>query len=148
MGADPTDDERRSDFYDSMFHAAAVVGANTTALIDAAIVGRRTFSFLLPELRGAQEGTLHFHYLLPENGGALTVAGSLEEHARQLREPLAGPGDDGWRERFLTGFVRPQGIGSPSAPRLVDDLERFLDPVRAARAAALRDAAGSATASG
>jgi hypothetical protein len=127
VGADPTDDERRAAFFDSMHHAACVVGANTTALIDAAIVGRRTFSVLLPELRGAQEETLHFHYLLPENGGALVVAGSLEEHVRQLRESVAGgPSDDGWRTEFLTGFVRPHGLAEAAAPGLVDDLERLV----------------------
>jgi hypothetical protein len=130
VGADPSDERRRSNFYDSMFHSAAVVGANTTALIDAAVVGRRTFSVLLPELRGAQEDTLHFHYLLPEHGGALTVAGSLEEHRRQLRDHLARPGADGWRERFLAAFVRPQGLDAPCAPRLVDDLEQLLQPGR------------------
>jgi hypothetical protein len=133
VGADPTDEGRRAAFYDSMYHAAAVIGANTTALIDAAIVGRRTFSVLLPELRGAQEETLHFHYLLPENGGALVVAGSLDEHVRQLRETiLAGPaGDNRWRETFLTGFVRPHGLSSAAAPLLVDDLERLAGGVPA-----------------
>ena len=117
VGADPTDEERRAGFYDSMYHAAAVVGANTTALIDAAIVGRRTFSVLLPELRGAQEQTLHFHYLLPEHGGALTVAGSLEEHVRQLRDAVSSESpDEGWRESFLRTFVRPHGLSEPAAP--------------------------------
>ncbi len=103
-----------------------MVGANTTALIDAAIVGRRTFSIVLPELRGAQEETLHFHYLLPEHGGALTVAHSVEEHVEQLRALLAAPDSDGaWRETFLTGFVRPNGLDRPAAPLLVDDLERL-----------------------
>jgi hypothetical protein len=126
VGADPTDEESRAGFYDSMYHAAAVVGANTTALIDAAIVGRRTFSVLLPELRGAQEDTLHFHYLLPENGGALTVAASLGEHVRQLRHAVfAEPSDDGWREVFMTSFVRPRSLSEPAAERLVRDLERF-----------------------
>jgi hypothetical protein len=126
VGEDPTDAERRAGFYDSMFHAAAVVGANTTALIDAAIVGRRTFTVLLPELRGAQEETLHFHYLLPEHGGALTVASSLDEHVHQLREALhADPGDDAWRTAFLESFVRPRGLDQPAAPLLVDDLERL-----------------------
>jgi hypothetical protein len=123
VGADPTDEERRSEFYDSMHHSAAVVGANTTALIDAAIVGRRTFSVLLPELRGAQEATLHFHYLLPENGGALTVAGSLEEHARQLQSALSAPPDDTWRRSFLESFVRPFGIDQAASARFVHDLE-------------------------
>ena len=126
VGDDPTDEDRRSAFYDSMYHAAAVVGTNTTALIDAAIVGRRTFSVLLPELRGAQEETLHFRYLLRENGGALTVAESMDEHIRQLRELLAGTGSpERWRDSFLTSFVRPQGLDVPAAPRLVDDLERL-----------------------
>jgi hypothetical protein len=126
VGADPTDEERRAGFYDSMYHAAAVVGANTTALIDAAIVGRRTFSVLLPELRGAQEQTLHFHYLLPENGGALTVAGSLEEHVAQLRDAVfSESSDDAWRDAFLTTFVRPHGLSEPAAPRLVTELERL-----------------------
>ncbi len=125
VGEDPTDEERRAGFYNSIFHAAAVVGANTTALIDAAIVGRRTFSILLPELQGAQEQTLHFHYLLPEHGGALTVAGSLEEHVGQLKKALSSEPPDGWREAFLTGFVRPHGLSEPAAPRLADDLEQL-----------------------
>jgi hypothetical protein len=125
VGADPTDDDSRAGFYDSMYHAAAVVGANTTALIDAAIVGRRTFSVLLPELRGGQEDTLHFHYLLPENGGALTVARSLDEHVRQLRKALARPDDTGWRAAFLERFVRPGGLGEPATERFVRDLERL-----------------------
>ena len=131
VGEDPTDEPRRAGFYDSIHHSAAVVGANTTALIDAAIVGRRTYSVLLPELKGAQEETLHFHYLLPENGGALIVARSLDEHLGQLRALLAGDaGDDGWREEFLRSFVRPRGLERPVAPLVVDDLERFAGLVR------------------
>jgi hypothetical protein len=126
VGEDPTDEERRAGFYDSIHHSAAVVGANTTALIDAAIVGRRTYSVLLPELHGAQEQTLHFHYLLPENGGALTVAHSTEEHLEHLRMLLAGDASgDAWREDFLSSFVRPHGIEQPAAPRLVEDLEHL-----------------------
>jgi hypothetical protein len=131
VGEDPTDESRRSGFYDSIHHSAAVVGANTTALIDAAIVGRRTYSVLLPELKGAQEQTLHFHYLLPENGGALIVARSLDEHLGQLRALLAGEaGADDWREPFLRTFVRPLGLERPVAPLVVDDLERFVGLVR------------------
>jgi hypothetical protein len=142
-GADPNDEDRRSAYYDSIWHSAAVVGANTTALIDAAIIGRRTFSVLLPELRGAQEETLHFHYLLPENGGALTVARSLDEHHAHLRKAIGEePSEGAWRVGFLELFVRPHGLAEPAAPRLVRDLEdlasglgsaqRSSDPVPAA----------------
>lgn len=125
VGDDPTDEQRRAAFYDSIHHAAAVVGANTTALIDAAIVGRRTLSLLLPELRGAQEQTLHFRYLLPDHGGPLLVADTPEEHLGHLRALLAGGDDDSWRLGFLRRFVRPHGLDEPAAPRLVDDLERL-----------------------
>jgi len=125
-GAQPDDESSRADFFDSIHHSAAVAGVNTSAMIDAAIVGRRTYSILLPQLRGAQEQTLHFHYLLPENGGALIVARSLEEHLGQLRALRSGEAaDDGWRERFLTAFVRPDGLDEPVAPKVVADLERF-----------------------
>jgi hypothetical protein len=125
-GADPSDEDSRAAYFDSMHYAAAVVGANTTALIDAAIVGRRTFSVLLPELRGAQEQTLHFHYLLPERGGALTVAHTLEEHLAHLRDAVRPDFADGnWRRAFLERFVRPQGLSEPAAPCFVRDLEEF-----------------------
>jgi hypothetical protein len=124
-GADPTDAARRSAYFDSLYHCAAVVGANTTALIDAAIVGRRTFSVLFPELQGAQGGTLHFHYLLPEEGGVLTVASSLEEHVAQLRACLADPPAAGWQDAFLRRFVRPFGLAEPAASRLVTDIEQL-----------------------
>jgi len=61
-----------------------------------------------------------------QHGGALIVARSLEEHLGQLRDLLSGdPDDEGWREEFLRGFVRPHGLERPCAPMLVADLERF-----------------------
>ena len=83
------------------------------------------------QLMGVQEQTLHFRYLLPENGGALIVARSLEEHLGQLRGLLAGESaGEGWREEFLHGFVRPHGLDRPVAPMLVEDLERFVGVAR------------------
>jgi hypothetical protein len=55
--------DARSEYYDSMYHAHAVVGVNTSALIESGIVGRLVFSFQVPELVGTQEGTLHFQHL-------------------------------------------------------------------------------------
>ena len=55
--------DARSEYYDSMYHAHAVVGVNTSALIESGIVGRPVFSFHVPELAGTQEGTLHFQHL-------------------------------------------------------------------------------------
>src|SRR6185437_8975293 len=104
----------------------AVVGVNTTAMIEAAIVGKTVHSVLADEFRDTQGGTLHFRYLLAENGGFLRVAHSMEEHARQVVETLDTP-DVGHAActRFVARFIRPQGIEVPSTPRLVSALEQL-----------------------
>jgi hypothetical protein len=139
-GANPQDEARRADYYDSLFHSAAVVGLNTSALIEAAIVGRRTYSVVVEDERNAQEGTLHFQHLLRENGGPLTVARTLEENVGHLARVEDETGADGWQRSFLQSFVRPHGLDRPAAPLFVDDLEQFVAsaaPVRTRRRRAL-----------
>lgn len=120
----PVAGESRAAFFDSLYYSAAVVGINTSAMIEAAIVGRPVLSIRAPEFAGTQEGTLHFHYLLPENGGFLRVAGSLDEHVAQLADVLARP--DVAREeltRFVDRFIRPRGRAVPATPIVVETLE-------------------------
>jgi hypothetical protein len=111
--------------YDSLHHCAAVVGLNTSAMIEAAIVGRPVLTIAADEFLGGQQGTLHFWYLLQENGGIVTLAHSIDEHTAQLARELAG--DSGVAERsrrFVERFVRPRGLDKPAAPIMVDEVER------------------------
>jgi hypothetical protein len=125
-GADPVNPEAKADYYDSIYHCTAVVGLNTSALIEGAIVGRSAYTLLAPEFRDTQEGTLHFYYLLRENGGPLSVAHSFQEHAAQLAEALAaGPANQERNQHFVRNFIRPYGIGVPATPKLVDALEEL-----------------------
>jgi hypothetical protein len=124
--ANPVNEADRQDYFDSLYHSEAVIGINTTAMIEAAIVGRTVHTVLAEEFKDTQGGTLHFRYLLAENGGFLRVAASLPEHARQVAETLASP--DIGREacaRFVRTFVRPRGLEVPSTPMLVETLERL-----------------------
>jgi hypothetical protein len=135
-GTNPFHRKRREDYYDSLYHSAAAVGINTTALIEAAIIGRRTFTFVAPEAQGGQEGTLHFHYLVKDNGGPLTVGRSLDEHAEQLAKTLKTGETDTAGRSFLESFVRPHGLHTAAAPYLVDNLETFVaqfEPAHAQR---------------
>jgi hypothetical protein len=118
-GAHPVDAEAKADYFDSLYYSAAVVGINTSAFIEAAVVGKPVLTVLLPEISAAnQEGTLHFHYLLNVNGGLLRVSRSLDEHVPQLAARLAGHGGgDEKAERFVAGFVRPFGRGEAATPR-------------------------------
>lgn len=120
-GAQPDEGQSQADFFDSLAHTAVVVGVNTSALIESGIVGRSVYTVLDPLFAGTQEGTLHFHYLLEENGGFLHVARDLGEHVRQLERVLGGAADDGARTRaFAEAFVRPHGLDRPAAPIVAD----------------------------
>ena len=124
-GAVHVDARAKAAFFDSIYHSVAVVGINTSALIESAIVGRPVFTVLDPRFRETQEGTLHFHYLLRSHGGPLTVAADLDEHFAQLSAAVASGGSDGQVERaFVRRFVRPCGLDRPAAAVMADALER------------------------
>lgn len=123
-GHAPTDDESKADYFDSIHHSRAVVGLNTSAMIEAAIVGRPVLTVLDPEYERVQQGTLHFRYLLEVGGGLLTVARTLDEHTAQLARAIVD-GDDGRSQRFVAEFVRPHGVDVVATPLFVDEVERF-----------------------
>jgi hypothetical protein len=124
--ANPVNESDRQDYFDSLYHSEAVVGVNTTAMIEAAITGRTVHSVLADEFKDTQGGTLHFRYLLSENGGFLRVAPDLAAHAQQVAETLRHPaiGRDACA-RFVARFVRPQGPDRPATPILVEALQRL-----------------------
>lgn len=124
-GAHPVNSEAKDDYFDSMYYSAAVVGLNTSAFLEAAVVGKPVFTVLLPEISEAnQEGTLHFHYLLEVGGGLLRTSRSLDEHRQQLAAGLAGPGGgDPKAAAFVEGFVRPFGRDQAATPRFVQAIE-------------------------
>ena len=123
-GANPIDPESRADYFDSMYHAAAVVGLNTSALVEAAIVDRPVLTILLPEFRDNQEGTFHFHHLLTVGNGFLHATRTLEEHVSQLARCLRG--DDVRSNRaFVEQFIRPRGRLVPATPVFADAVEQM-----------------------
>jgi hypothetical protein len=138
QGYNPIDAGNRDDFFDSLFHAAAVVGINTSAMIEAAIVGRPVCSLLAEEFAGTQEGTIHFHHLLPEHGGFLRIAATIDEHVRQLADCLQHPETTrAETERFVGSFIRPHGAGRRATPIFVDTVETLAaQPAPAPRAEA------------
>ena len=124
-GQDPVDRSSKSSFYDSIYHSAGVVGINTSALIESAIVGRTVYTLALPEVSRGQEGTLHFRHLVQAGGGVLEVARSLEEHAAQLQRGLDTPDAADRNRAFLEEFVRPFGLDAPATPRLIEAIEQI-----------------------
>jgi Sulfotransferase family len=125
FGESPHDDASRRDYFDSIYHASAVVGINTTAQIESAIVGRPVHTILAEEFSETQQGTLHFRYLEAAEFGLLHVGRTWDEHAAQLEASLRGEGDDGRNERFLKRFVRPLGLERPAAELVAGAIEEL-----------------------
>lgn len=125
-GVAPTDRQSKEDYFDSLYHAEAVVGLNTSALVDSAIVGRPVFTIVHGRFSGTQTGTLHFSYLAPAEGeGVLNVAGSWDEHVDQLSTALRAERRNGKAiERFVQAFIRPHGLDRPAAPLAIAAVER------------------------
>ena len=123
-GGMPIGEAARADYFDSLHHSGAVVGLNTSAMIEAAIAGRAVHTILVPAFSSAQLGTFHFRYLLEVGGGLLKVASSLDEHvellAASLRDPVEGAMAG---KQFIAEFVRPHGVDAPATPRFVDAIE-------------------------
>ena len=122
LGQEPLESESRNNYFDSIHHSSAVVGINTSAQIESAVVGRPVHTVLAEEFEETQQGTLHFQYL---KEGHLHVGRTLEDHLDQLEESLRGREDDGRNERFLRTFVRPLGLDVAATPLYVETLEEL-----------------------
>jgi hypothetical protein len=123
-GANPVTGDTRNEFFDSMFHSAAVVGINSSAQIEAGIAGRPVFTVLAEEFAGTQDGTLHFRHLV--DGGLLNVASDLDAHYDQLARCLEDPAAFAARTaEFIASFVRPHGVDRPAAPFVAEAIEEL-----------------------
>ena len=124
-GRTPIDAAAKADYFDSLYHCAAVVGLCTSAFIEAAIVGRPVLTLLLPAYRIHQDGMAHFRYLQTVNGGLLHTASDLPSHLQQLAELVGRQLIDERAQRFVSAFVRPFGPAEAATPRFAEALERL-----------------------
>jgi hypothetical protein len=125
-GQEPFEVVSRRNYYDSIYHSAAVVGINTSAQIESAIVGRPVHTVLADDFRETQQGTIHFQYLKADEFGHLHVGRTMEEHLDQLEESVRGGGSDhGRNKKFLRTFVRPLGLDVEATPLYVETLEEL-----------------------
>ena len=118
-------EETKTNFYESVFYSIGVVGVNTTAMIESAIIGKCVFSVLAPEFNESQSNTIHhFSYLRQENGGMLFLSNNLDEHVGHLKDILQN--EESKRSllaEFVKHFARPHGINKPGVPILAHAIE-------------------------
>ena len=121
--------------FECLHHSAAVVGLNTSAELEAGVAGRPVFTVVADDAAvTGQANTLHFHYLLRENGGFVVSAQDLETHIGHLITALtasAEPDDESIRT-FVREFLRPRG-DRPAAQVLAEELVARLVPSASAQ---------------
>jgi len=125
--------------YDTVHHSVAVVGLNTSAELEAGIVGRPVLTILAPDYAEGQQGTVHFQYLLKARGGFVEVAEDFAAHRRHLATAAAGGYDSAAIRASIERFLRPHGLERRATPLMVEAIEnaaRRRHAGRAERAAA------------
>jgi len=123
-GANPVSRSARDDYYHSMYFCRLVVGANTSGLIEAGILGKPVHTLLFDEFAETQEGTLHFHHLAAEEGGLLNVSHTLDEHIEKLAAALRTPNGKCRSRIFVQRFVRTPDLARLPSEIFADVIER------------------------
>lgn len=108
--------------FDSLSHAEAIVGINTSVMVESTIFEKPVLTVLDSELVDSQERTSHFRYL--RQAQFLFEAQSLDEHVRQLCNVLDTPDIMRGRSRdFVRTFFRPNGLDTRCAPHAANAIE-------------------------
>jgi hypothetical protein len=112
-------------FRRSLLMSDAVVGINTTAMIEAAIIGRPVLTIRDDEFVHSQAETLHFGYLPIDAGGCAHVATTLDMHVAQLERVLRDPAESlNVASRFVRRFIRPLGENDAATNHVCDVIAR------------------------
>ena len=112
--------QSRKDYFNTLFHCVAVVGVNTSAFLEAAIVDRPCVAVLTEHYRAVQTELGHFYHLL--NGGFLDVVHTFEESAQLLDAIRHGADSKAMdRRRFVREFIKPWGL-APEPSHIVAEI--------------------------
>ncbi len=112
----------KQDYYDTIFHSQAVVGLNTSAFLEAAILDKPCITVMTDDSKSKQAGLGHFQHLV--NGGFLEVATSYSEAASIIAAILNGRDvKRAQRQRFVREFIRPRGIHKSASQIMAELIE-------------------------
>lgn len=105
----PDTDEARQALFNTLYYGMAVVGINTTAMIEASVLNRPCLALMTEEFKGSQIDRAHFKQML--KGGFLETAKDFKDSAEILAELFNG-NDSRKRQRleFARDFLRPGGL--------------------------------------
>lgn len=113
-GQRPDTDEARAIYYDSLYHAAMVIGVNTTGFLESAILDKPCLTIITSLTSHGQEMRAHFKHLM--NAEYIETAYDFPELVQQVMEILSGVDNRKKnRTKFVKDFIRPYGVDVPAA---------------------------------
>jgi hypothetical protein len=116
--------EAKQSYYDTIHHAVAAVGLNTSAFLEAAIVDRPCITILTERYAEKQKGLAHFQHLL--DADFLQVARGFSEAVDFVADILKGEDIKApQRRRFVEYFIRPRGLDKPARELTARVIERI-----------------------
>jgi hypothetical protein len=125
----PVTEAAKADFYDTLYHASAVVGLNTSALWEAAILGHPTLTVTDGRFREGQAEAEHFGYLCEGRDDDLLVASpSMAAHVHALEAALDDrAGHTGRAQAFVERYIRPAGPAVRASSLAADALTTIVE---------------------
>lgn len=121
----PVVEATKAAYFDALHHADLVVGLNTSALVEASIFGKGSYTMSDPGHAAGQQETLHYHYLTAAR--LLHEAPDLAAHFAMLSTALLDGGPDEAAADFVAEFIRPHGRDRPATPAFADAVESAID---------------------
>jgi hypothetical protein len=118
----PDSMDARQEYYETLRHSVAVMGVNTSAFLDAAVMDKPCVTAVTEHYRGTQSGRGHFAHLVA--GDFIEMAKSLEEAAQKIGAIVGGQdAKAGQRRSFVEMFLRPKGGSTPASEVFANAVE-------------------------
>lgn len=122
----PAAGSSRSDFFDSLWHADAIIGLNTSVMVEASILRKPVLTFTRHGAALTQTGNIHFRHLA--TAGFVVNSPDLSAHVKALGETLASPGRVAAdADAFVSRFIRPVDRALAASDALALRIEALLD---------------------
>ncbi len=118
-------------FFDTLyFSVASVVGANTTGIIDAIVMGKPAIGILTGEYGKTQGQTKHFRQLL--DAEVLELVRDTNTFASVIKNILDGKDERcEKRQAFIGRYIRPRGLEISAGEVAAREVEKMLQKIKA-----------------
>lgn len=123
-GALPSDNLEKELYLSLLVSVDAVVGINTSGMIDSVILDRPTIGLLVTKYKLTQSETVHFKHLVESDALSLVKPDGF---ARELKNIINGNDKHKvQRRRFVKRFIRPLGLSRSAGENVVFEIEKLV----------------------